>query len=192
MRLTSWLNNMPDEMVVTVEIDQDDDGATVCIPVEINDLSTSGAKLIISQKLPSKSKFVIRLEIPAKDIQFAVDGIVQGMRPRVDGTWWLDCTFPVHIEDSVVDSMCTGGYLERRKDTRNRVDVPFQTRWENAQRCLPTQMIDASDGGFCLVVPIDFQSDEQSKLESVKDGETQSPPVRTHKTNKKNKKRSKR
>ena len=98
----------------------------------------------------------------------------QAIRPRGDGTWWIGCVFPDQIEESIVQGMCTAGFLERRRAPRTGVEVSFQTRWENTQGGLPAEMIDASDGGFCLVVSQKFEASERLMLESTVDGEVQS------------------
>jgi hypothetical protein len=164
----------PGEISIAIVVQNEDDDASESYPGELHDFSTSGAKLHVSSRLPTKSEFVLKLEIPAAETKLELKSVVRWMRPRGDGTWWIGCVFPEQIDESVVEGMCTAGYLERRRAIRSGVEASFQTRWENTQGGLPTQMIDASDGGFCLVVSQKFEPGERLMLETTVDGEVQS------------------
>ena len=118
--------------------------------VELLDISQYGAKLLASSSLQIHENVVLDIDIPEFQQSFSLSAIVRWKEPVGDATWRLGCIFSGELPGDILRELALRGYIERRRDRRQTVDVDARARWELADDDFPVQIVSISAGGLCL------------------------------------------
>lgn len=117
---------------------------------ELLDISPSGVKLRVFACLPMYEALVIRLEVPGLDRALSLPATVCWTQPAGPANWRLGCAFAHELPGHVLADLAAEGYLDRRKDRRQAVDVEGSARWELSEVSIPVRLVNISAGGFCI------------------------------------------
>jgi hypothetical protein len=117
---------------------------------ELLDISQYGAKLLTSSCLRIHERIVLAIEVPELEQDYSLSAIVRWRQPAADATWRLGCVFTGELPEDVLAELAVLGYIERRQDQRQTVDVGAHVRWELAEEQYPVRIVSISAGGLCI------------------------------------------
>src|SRR5262245_49024405 len=123
------------------------ESGTITTTADLLDLSRGGAKLALYIS-PSIGE---ALTLHFDDLATAVPSTVCWSRAEGERCW-AACSFEPPLEEAMLESLLQKGYLERRRDTREPVDVPALARWPMGDP-VGVDVRDFSAGGLCLAAP---------------------------------------
>ena len=119
------------------------------------DLSLRGVRLARPVKLLSGQKVVLRLALPAIEVDWTREATVVWTDPRDAESWWIGCSLNEPLEHETIDRMAVAQIVDRRRDSRYAVAELAQIRWELSEDVRDVQVVNFSKGGFCVVGPDD-------------------------------------
>ncbi len=118
--------------------------------VELLDISRSGVKLSASINLPINENLRVNLEIPESNVKMSLPAQVSWSRPQEDDQWRFGCQFSPSLAEDTLAELAAGGFLQRREDPREEVEIEATIRWEGTDKSIPMRITDISSGGFCM------------------------------------------
>jgi hypothetical protein len=123
-------------------------------PVEADakllDISQYGAKLLVPSCLQVHESVVLRIEIAGLQQDFSLPAIVRWRQPVGDAAWRLGCFFTGELPADILCELVLLGYIERRRERRQTIDVGARARWELADDDFPVRIVSISVGGLCI------------------------------------------
>lgn len=118
------------------------------VPVQLVDLSRSGAKLSSSVAIPAGG--VYQLICPILQLNFRVLATVCWKRPPKDGEWIFGTRLEPPLPDCLLAELLGDGRLDRRFCDRHPACGTVRAHWEMQQQPSLCQIVDVSRGGLCL------------------------------------------
>ena len=112
------------------------------------DISQYGAKLLASCSLQIHELVTLQIEVAEVERIFSLPAIVRWRQPADTATWRLGCVFTGALPQAVLDELSLLGYMERRQDRRQVVDVAARARWELAKEDFPIRIVSVSASGL--------------------------------------------
>jgi len=112
------------------------------------DISQYGAKLLASCSLQVHELITLQIEVPEVEQVFSLPAIVRWSQPAATATWRLGCVFTGALPQGVLDELSFLGYIERRQDRRQVVDIAARARWELAEEDFPIRIVNVSAAGI--------------------------------------------
>lgn len=116
----------------------------------LTDLSASGARLRLSQKVPLHETIEVRLRVGKLAIDFHCAAEVCWLQPR-DGQWVLGCAFECELPEQVLSQLAGNGYLNRRANPRIPIELAVEVKEElGTSQWFEATVDNYSSGGFRL------------------------------------------
>ena len=112
------------------------------------DISQYGAKLLASCCLQIHELITLQIEVPEAERVFSLPAIVRWRQPAGTAAWRLGCVFTGALPQGVLNELALLGYIDRRQDRRQEVDIAARARWELAEEDFPIRIVSVSAGGL--------------------------------------------
>lgn len=115
------------------------------------DLSREGARLGLQMHVPAGER--IRMRISSAEFSHAVESeaTVSWVEPGSSSEWVIGCVLEDLIGQDLLDDLATAGMLDRRSEERIAVSFAAEAKTELERSFVPVEIVDTSDGGFCVV-----------------------------------------
>jgi Tfp pilus assembly protein PilZ len=124
------------------------------VPVRVEatllDISQYGAKLLTSCAFQVHELVTLQVEVPEVGQVFSLPAIVRWCQPSGSHAWRLGCIFTGALPQGVLDELALLGYIERRQDQRQVIDVPARARWELTEEDFPIRIVSVSGSGLSI------------------------------------------
>jgi hypothetical protein len=114
---------------------------------------------------------VLRIILPAIDLDLRVDAKVCWSRPGPGETWYLGCALKPVLPDHVLTDLATNGFLQRRRDPRHPIDVSAEMRCEGTGEASDVRILDFSSGGLRLRSPRQAEVGQRLLLQLTEGGD---------------------
>lgn len=132
---------------LTAELRTDDQSPA--ITGTVSDISLSGTKLVADKPLPAQT--TVDVTLSAGDVSLALQGVVRWMTPKDEGEWYIGCRFDELLDPEFVGELASLGIVERRRYARTDARLRAMVRRElDSQQTHPVEIVDYSEGGFCI------------------------------------------
>ncbi len=115
---------------------------------DLLDLSRGGAKLVLDDSPGIGAALTLHFD----DLACAVPSTVCWSRVDENERCWVACSFDPPLPEEVLEALLQEGYLERRRDPREPVEIPAMARWPMGDP-VAVDVRDFSAGGLCLTAP---------------------------------------
>ncbi len=136
---------------LAVRVEQQGTDAVKVIPVQLVDISTTGAKMYCDTAIQPKEQLAVQIESDQLQNPIVVSAEVCWTTPASNGKFCLGFAFKPAIPDEVLRQMASAGLLERRRHMRERISIRTVARWELSKEETPAWLLNYSEGGCCLL-----------------------------------------
>jgi hypothetical protein len=150
-------------------------------PVKAELVHISPVDASLQTKTSIDVKGIVGLTLRAKHPEhtISVSGEVCWVVPNHGRRWWVGCSFKPPIPPEVLEQFAEGGVLERRQYARQSVSVAAAAKWELDQGTVRAEIVDLSQGGFCLRSPVEGKPGERILLQlRSRDGQERFVPAK--------------
>ena len=120
------------------------------IDANLEDISRKGMKLRVAAFPSLKEAIVLKVVVPELGVDLSIDAQVCWTRPAPDDAWYLGCSLHPDLPEKLLTDLAVKGYLQRRREPRQPVDLPGTMRCEGSPDVVPARVLDYSTGGFRL------------------------------------------
>jgi hypothetical protein len=144
---------------------------------DLLDIWKDGAKLLASYCPQIQETLHLEIKIPELGHEISLPATVRWRQPASGDTWRLGCAFAETLPENVLGQLAVLGYVERRKDPRQKVNIEAHARWELAKEEIPIRIVSISAGGLGITCP---QTGKIGERLLVRLGDDQTGPVFVH------------
>jgi len=131
------------------------------IPAEVIDVSSSGAKLVLSLPLKTDDIVTVHLSFADAAVEMRLTGRICWVRLARDYQWLAGVRFDEAIGLARLKKMAAAGYIEQRDSPRTDVQIPGTARRETLSNEIQVAITDLSATGFRLSSPDVMQAGER-------------------------------
>ena len=128
-------------------------------------VSRRGMKLRVPCRLRFGEKIQIRLVSTDDDLHYFGVGTILRVRSNSEDTWEISCSLETELHPELMDSIVSDAGEERRKQPRLPFDRDVFLQREGAIAFVPAQVVNVSEGGFCIVAPESIGTNQRLKFQ---------------------------
>lgn len=127
------------------------EGATLEQSGELVDMSRSGLRIRVEQNIPMQDELQLTIRPSDLACEIQTSARVSWAEPDVHGGWSVGCALKDRLQQDSIDELATTGALERRTDDRLSTSFVAAAKTELEPSFHTIQIVDVSDGGFCVI-----------------------------------------
>jgi hypothetical protein len=147
-----------------IVVQWDCDGETVVTGGTLQDLSSTGIRLVLEKPIPLRKRIEFRIRTDESEFDWQVSAEVCWLRARGPDQWLLGCSFTSEFSETALDKLAVAGYVNRRKDPRLPISLAALARQELMSEAIGVRFEDYSRGGCRILSPSPLSVGERVML----------------------------